>query len=676
MAETARFKEWRAAERGYTDEVIDLSTIGELFDESTDRYADQSAQQYKCGVYDRSLSSVGVITEPMAGRYAELTYEEMDHIVKNLAAGFRKIGLEPGDRVAIYASTRMEWAQVDFALQTAGAVVTATPVDSSPKQLMSILNESEATAVVVENEQLLGRILNMESELNLSTIVVMDEFTPPGGGDMDSDGPAIGYGGVDIFTLGQLHMLGGKVSWPFKKESWLNSRDVDDLASIIYTPGPTGRPNGVELTNRQFRTTINQLRRRFGPRDDKPESVPVVDVGFSTLSFLPLAHVYERTMNHFFMFASGATVSYAESRETAGADIKTVKPHATTGTPDVYERIYESMKQKSGGSRMKNRVFNWSLGVARAHSRGARGPIHRMRHWLADRLVYSSIRTELGGQMEIFFSGGRSLSPEISEVLDGMGMPLAEGYGFPETASVVSVNPPEEIRPGTLGLPLSGVELSFDDSVVSPARKQSAQGEIGELLVRGETVTRGYLNDLEATKAAFTGSGWFRTGDIVERTRDDYLIYHDRRTETIVLSNGKAVSPTQIEESFGSINRIDQMMAIGDNRKFVSALIVPDFDVIDRWAERNEIFLPNETAQICQNDTVRRWILEAVNSVNEELATEQRIKMFELIPERWTPVNDMLTPSGEKKRQNILEQYGGYVERIYGEKPKLPSADD
>lgn len=676
MAETARFKEWRAAERGYTDEVIDLSTLGELFDESTDRYSDQPAQQYKCGVYDRSLVSVGALTEPMAGRYSALTYVEMEHIVKNLAAGFRKIGVEPGDRVAIYASTRMEWAQTDFALQIAGAVVTAASVDSSPKQLTTLLNESEATAVIVENERLLGRILNIESELDLSTIIVMDEFTPPGGGDVDSDGPAIGYGGVDILTLGQLHRLGAKVSWTFELDGWLNARDVDDLASIIYTSGPTGRLTGVELTHRQFRTTINQLRRRFGPRDDKPDSIPVVDVGFSTLSFLPLAHVYERTLNHFFMFASGGTVSYAESKDTAGADIKTVQPQATTGTPDVYERIYASMKQKSGGSRMKNRVFNWSLDVARAECRDTGGPLHRVKHWLADRLVYSSIRTELGGQMEIFFSGGRSLSPEIAEVLDGMGMPLAEGYGFPETASVVSVNPPEEIRSGTLGLPLPGVELSFDDSVVSPARKESAQGEIGELLVRGETVTRGYWNDLEATKAAFTGSGWFRTGDIVERTKDDYLIYHDRRTETIVLSNGKTVSPTQIEDAFSSIDRIDQVMAIGDNRKFVSALIVPEFEVIDRWAERNEIFLPNEKAQICQNDTVRRWILKAVNSVNEELSTEQRIKMFELIPEQWTPVNDMLTPAKEKKRRNILERYGGYVERIYGEKPKLPSADD
>lgn len=656
---------WREAESRYgtEDEAIGVSTLGRLFEASTSRNRDRNAQLYKGGVYDRSLVSEGVVDASAAGRYSPLTYSEMQHIVHNLAAGFRDEGIEPGDRVGIFASTRMEWAQVDFALQVAGAVVTTVYTESSPEQVEYLLGDSDSSAVVVENETLLERVLAVEDQLDLSLIVVMDDLS----GYEHRD---------DILTLGKLHRSGESVSWPLKLESWLNNREVDDLASIIYTSGTTGKPKGVKLTHRQFRSNINQVRKRLGPRSDKPPDLPVIDEDVTSLAFLPLAHVFERTTNHLLMFASGATVAYAESPDTVADDLQVVQPTNIASVPRIYERIYDSMLEQASGSALKERIFDWSVGIARKHARSdSHGFIHRMKYALADRLVYSDVREQLGGNINIFISGGGSLSRDLSELFWGMGILVVEGYGLTEAAPVVSVNPLENVEPGTLGPPLPGVDVGLDESVLSEQQQQRAAGDLGELLVRGPNVTDGYWENPSATEEAFS-DGWLRTGDIVERTDEDYLVFHDRRKQILVLSTGKNISPVPIEDAFATSDRIEQIMVIGDDEKFVAALVVPNFEAIERWADREQIHLPDDNAAVCQNDRVKRWILDEVNQVNEQFETEERIKMFELIPEEWTPENDLLTPSLKKRRHNILERYAGQVDRIYAEQDRPALAAD
>lgn len=662
-SEESDVSNWREAEsrHGTDDPVIGVSTLGRLFEGSTSRNRDRNAQLYKGGVYDRSLVSEGVVDASAPGRFSPLTYNEMQHIVHNIAAGFRDIGIEPGDRVGIFASTRMEWAQTDFALQVVGGVVTTVYTESSPEQVQYLLGDCGASAVVLENEKLLQRVLAVEDQLDLSSIIVMDEFT----GYEDRE---------DIYTLGELHRRGEGVSWPLQLESWLNTREVDDLASIIYTSGTTGDPKGVKLTHRQLRSNINQIRKRIGPRSDKSQDLPVIDKEVTSLAFLPLAHVFERTANHFLMFASGATVAYAESSDTVADDLQTVKPTNIASVPRIYERIYDSMLEQADESALKKRIFDWSVGVARKHARtDSPGIIQRLKHALADRLVYSDVKEQLGGNINIFISGGGSLSRDLSELFVGMGVRVVEGYGLTEASPVVSVNPLENVQPGTLGPPLPGVEVGIDQTVLKEEQKRRTSGDLGELLVRGSNVTDGYWKNQSATEETFT-DGWLRTGDIVEQTEEDYLVFHDRLKQILVLSTGKNISPRPIEDAFATSDRIEQIMVIGDNEKFVAALIVPNFETIERWAAQKQIHLPDNKADICQNDQVKRWILEEVDLVNEQLEYEERIKMFELIPEEWTPDNDLLTPSLKKKRHNILQRYAGQVDRIYADKkrPALP----
>lgn len=648
--------EWGEAEQEYEDEVTGMATMGRLFEASVSRNREHPAQRYKGGVYDRSLVSAGVIDPAPAGRYETLTYSEMQRVVHTLAAGVRDLGIEPGERIAVFADTRMEWAQVDFALLVAGAVVTTVYAESSPEQARFLLSDSSAAGVVVENEELLDRVLAVEDELDLRFIVVMDELSRETKRD-------------DVITLGELYRRGERISWPLQLETWLSSRSVDDLASIIYTSGTTGQPKGVALTHRNFRANINDIRKRLGPRPDKSPETFVINEATDTLSFLPLAHVFERTTGHFFLFASGGTVAYAESPDTVGEDLEQVEPDGMTSVPRVYERIHDSMHEQASGSRIKERVFNWALGVAREHSRRTDyGVFHRFKHALADRLVYSTVHEELGGNVEGFISGGGSLSMDLAELFDGMGLTIYEGYGLTEAAPVVSVNPIEEPRPGTLGLPLVGVEASLDRSQVGETQKRRTSGEIGELLVRGPNVTDGYWKDPHATEAAFTEDGWFRTGDIVELTDEGYLVFHDRLKQILVLSTGKNVAPVPIENAFATSDRIEQIMVIGDDEKFVSALIVPNFEGLRSWAQREQIQLPDRREELCHDNRVQQWIVEEVDEINQRFQPEERIKLFELVPERWTPKNDLLTPSLKKKRRNILQRYAERIDNIYSER--------
>ncbi|MEF8875478.1 MAG: long-chain fatty acid--CoA ligase [Haloarculaceae archaeon] len=655
--------EWREAEERYSDEVIGEDTVPELFEAAAERHADREAQWYKGGIYERSLVD-GVVPAAPAGQYAALTYAEMRDVVRNLSAGFRELGVEAGDRVGILADTRMEWAQSDLALLAAGGVVTTVYTDSSPSQVQYLLSDPGASGVVVENGDLLERVLDVEDELDLEFVAVIDEFD----GHEDRE---------DVHTLAEVHGLGEGAFDRERYDGWLDERGIDDLASLIYTSGTTGRPKGVKLTHRNFRSNINQVRRRFAPRPDRDPEVPSIDETDRSLSFLPLAHVFERLAGHYLMFGTGATVAYAESADTVAEDIGLVRPTVATSVPRVYQRIFKSMREQAAESDLKSRIFEWAVDVGRTYATTDRpGPLLRAKYRLADRLVFSTVEEQMGGNVEFFVSGGGSLSKRLAELFDGMGLPILEGYGLTEASPVVSTNPPEDSRAGTLGPPLSEVETKLDGEVVSEDQRADATGAIGELLIRGPNVTEGYWNRPEATEGAFTEDGWFRTGDIIERTEDDYLIYHDRLKEILVLDTGKNVAPGPIEDEFATSERVDQIMVMGDDEKFVSALAVPNFEGVERWAERNEADLPSDRAAICEDERVQRWIAEEIIEVNEEFSKHERIKEFRLVPDEWTPENDLLTPSLKLKRRNILARYDEEVREIYGREAAAATADD
>jgi len=657
MAESRSVPAWRTAEREYTDEVIGDTTIPELFEASAERNADRAAQEYKGGICDRSLTP-GVLPAAPEGAYASITYDEMRSIVHHLAAGFRELGVDHDTRVGIFSSTRMEWAQSDFAALAAGAIVTTVYTESSPRQVQYLLSDPGADGVVVENAELLDRVLEVEDRLDLSFIVVMDEH------DTDRD---------DIYTLAELHDLGANVYDGASYQSWLEERSPEDLASLIYTSGTTGQPKGVKLTHRNFRSNVNQVYRRLAPRPDKDPDLATLSPETTSMAFLPLAHVFERLAGHFVMFGVGATVAYVEDPDTMADDIKLIRPDTGASVPRVYERIFDRMRQQASESSVKQRIFEWSVDVAREWATtDDPGVGLRLKHAVGDRLVYSQLKENLGGNIDFMVSGGGSLSKELCETFLGMDFKIVEGYGLTETAPVVTVNPPEDVRPGTLGIPVVDEEVKLDTHVVDQDDFETDR-EVGELLVRGPNVAKGYWNREKETAQSFSEDGWFRTGDIVEQTEDDFLVYHDRLKEVIVLSTGKNVAPQPIEDEFATSDRIAQAMVVGDDQKFVAALFVPNFEQLRRWADREGIDLPETEAEMCDDERVREWIQEEVEEVNAGLEKIETIKAFELIPREWTAENDFLTPSMKKKRRNIRKAFEDRLEEIYGEEA---TADD
>ncbi|WP_158058758.1 AMP-dependent synthetase/ligase [Halorussus halophilus] len=649
--------EWRDAERAYEDAVIDRTTLSRMFEESAARHANRPAQQYKGGVYDRSLAGSAISAAPNA-QFRPISYARMRRIVRSLATGFREIGVEPDDRVGIFADTRMEWAQSDFGLLAAGAVVTTVYRGSSPSQVEYLLSDPGADGVVVENEELLERVISVQDGLDLEFAVVMDEIQDSSlkGEDTPAD--------FDVYTLGDVYELGDEAFDEETYESWLDDRDPEDLATLIYTSGTTGKPKGVKLTHWNFRSNVNQCRKRFGPRPDK-EDMPIIDQQSRTVSFLPLAHVFERLSGHFLMFASGATVAYAESTDTIQEDFQQIEPTTGASVPRVYERMYDAIREQAESSPIKERLFEWATDVGREYfETDSPSPALRVKRAVADKLVFQKVRNGLGGNIDFLISGGGSLSPDLCALYHGMGLPILEGYGLTETSPVVAVNPAEEPKVGTIGTPVVDEEVRVDESVVGEEFADAA-GEVGELLVRGPNVTSGYWNMPEASERAFTEDGWFRTGDIVELRPDDYIAFRERAKELLVLSTGKNVAPGPIEDAFAASEIVEQCMVVGDGHKFVSAILVPNVEAVRKRADKEDLTLPEDPQALCRDDTVRSWIEEEVDDVNERFESYEQIKQFRLVPDEFTEDNDLLTPTMKKKRRNILERFADEIDAIY-----------
>ncbi|MXR21724.1 AMP-dependent synthetase/ligase [Halobacterium bonnevillei] len=644
--------DFREAERQYEDEVVGETTLPRMFEDAAARYTDQPAQGYKGGIYRRTLTP-DVLPPAPDGDYENVTYGELRDIVRNLAAGFRDLGVAEGDRVGLFAHTRMEWAQCDFALLAAGAAVTTVYASSSPRQVEHLLGDSEATAVVVEGEEELARVREVEDRLDLEFVVTMDQV---------ADENAI--------PLSDVYERGRDAYDRETYESWLADRDLDDLASLIYTSGTTGMPKGVALTHANFRANVNQCRKRFGPRPDKTD-LPAITEDSRVVSYLPLAHVFERLSGHFLMFASGAHVCYAESPDTLREDFTLCEPTSGTSVPRVYEKLFDAVREQATESPTKERIFEWATEVGRQyHEADDPGLSLRVRRALADKLVFEKVRDALGGNVDFFISGGGSLSAELCALYHGMGLPILEGYGLTETSPVVSVNPPERPQVGTIGPPVPDTDVRVDESIASPQQRDRADGDVGELLVRGPQVFDGYWGLEDETEQAFTeieGQEWFRTGDVVEIRSDDYVRFLERAKQILTLSTGKNVAPGPIEDAFAASPLVEQAMVVGNNRKFVSAVIVPNFTGVRKWADAEDVDVPDDKAAMCRDDRVEARIQQEVDDVNDDLEDYEQIKRFRLVPTEFTEENDLLTPTMKKKRRNILDAFADEIGTIYAE---------
>jgi long-chain acyl-CoA synthetase len=656
-------------EREFSDEITVLNTLPEMLEATAERYPDQPSQGYKGGIKDRSLAP-DVVPAAEPRDFETITYGETRDIVRRLAAGFRYLGVEADDRVGIFADTSLEWALSDFAIMAAGGVVSTVYKSSSSDQVRYLLGDSGSTGVVVENAELLERVLEVADDLPIEWAVSMESLEDFSGSTGD----------LEVLTLRDLYERGDERFDEATYESWLDQRELDDLASLVYTSGTTGQPKGVRLSHRNFRTNVNQAYRRQGPRPDKDDGVPVIDNRSRNVSYLPLAHVFERTAGHFLMFAIGATINYAESPDTLQEDFGIVQPTVATSVPRVYEKMYDAIRAEASESSTKERIFEWATDVARTyHERDAPGLGTRFKYAIADKLVFADVREALGGEIEMFVSGGGTLSEELCTLYHGMGLPIAEGYGLTEAAPIVTSNSAASVKIGTIGQPVTEMDIEIDTSVASQEDVTDVFGTTGELLIKGPNVTDGYWNMPEATEEAFTEDGYFRTGDIVTRRPDGYLTFHERSKQMLVLRTGKNVAPAPIEDAFTNSDVVEQVMVVGDNRKYVGALIVPNFDGVRSWADANDVDLPEDDEALCRHEAVVERIQRDVDVVNDAFEPHEQIGNFRLVPSEFTEENDMMTPTLKKRRAAIKDRYEQLVEEIYADdqpSAQAPAVDD
>jgi long-chain acyl-CoA synthetase len=420
----------------------------------------------------------------------------------------------------------------------------------------------------------------------------------------------------------------------------------DDLATFIYTSGTTGTPKGVMLTHGNIASNVVAGLKVLN-----------VESRFTALSFLPLSHSFERTVDYIY-FLQGCTIAYAESVSTAAQNMQEVKPHIFVSVPRVYEKFYARVQEgMAAASPIRQKLAAWAVSVGRQalpwRLKGQKPPgLLGFQLGLADKLVFPKIRERLGGRFVFAVSGGAPLSRDLAEFFWGAGVPIYEGYGLSETSPVISVNGRDAVKMGTVGKPIEGVEVVIAGD--------------GEILSKGPNIMKGYWKMEKETAEVIDADGWFHTGDIGEIDSEGFLRITDRKKELIINAYGKNVAPSPIENTLKGSRFIGQAVVIGDRRKFLSALLVPDFDVRKAWAEKNgQGGASNE--DLIKNPQVRALLAQEVSQVNSGLAGFEKIVAWELLPNEFTLETGELTPTQKVKRRVINQKYGDVIERLYAE---------
>ncbi len=564
-----------------------------------------------------------------AGAYTSLSSREIQERVKNIALGLRSLGIGPGDKVVILSENRPEWTMTDFAVQCLGAVVVPIYPTLMPDQIKYIINDSDAKIVFASNRELWPRIAAIRGEL--AKVARFVAFDPEG---IDGAMPL-----AELIDRGRTYAA----SRGDEFEALALAVKPEDLASIIYTSGTTGVPKGVMLTHANFLHNIKALRSivEFTDKD-------------RILSFLPLSHVLERMCMYAFLYV-GASIAYAESIETVAENLIEARPTIMVSVPRLFDKIYvKVIDQVLAGPGLKKKIFFWALGVGKKHAaRRLRGePIPGLlafQHNLARKLVYSKIIEKTGGRVRFFVSGGAPLSKDIAEFFYTLGLTVIEGYGLTETSPVVACNTIEGVRFGTVGRPIPGVEVR-----IAPD---------GEILTRGPNVMKGYYKK-DAETREIMEDGWLKTGDIGRLDDDGFLIITDRKKDIIVTAGGKNVAPQPIENLLKTNHYIANAVVVGGNRKFISALIVPDFDKLEAYARSANIPFGSR-AELVAKDEVRNFLLAEVGRTTPNLAPYERVKKIAVLDRDFEIEAGEITPTLKVRRAIVERKYKDIIDTLY-----------
>ena len=584
-----------------------------------------------------------------ADGWTPITHAELYADALAFAGWLHRVGVRPGDRVAILSENRPEWAATDLGTQLLGAVNVALYTTLPADQVEYILRDSGARVFVVStNLQFKKAAAVLDALPALEHVVALDE--PKGT-------PSISFTRwAETLADGRAHADAHRT----ELDALTDAVAPDDLSALIYTSGTTGVPKGVMLTHENICSNAKAALEVFDLRPTDEH-----------LSFLPLSHAFERTAGYVAAFAGGCTITYAESIDAVAKNLPEVRPTILISVPRVFEKLYNTITKsvaETGGT--KQQVFAWALAtgkkVAARESSGRRvGPILGAQYALAQRLVFSALHEKLGGRLRFAVSGGAALPRSIGEFFQAAGLPIIEGYGLTETAPVLAANPMDAPRYGTVGHVLPGVTVAIQSLETNAIIGQltgsdypsTLTTEAGEIVARGPNVMRGYWNDEAATRAVIDPDGWYHTGDI-GRFEEGYLAITDRLKHMIVSKGGKNIYPGPIEEAFKADPAIEQLVIVGEGREFLTALVVPSEDLLAT--------LPNGTpGDALQGDEVRAPFAAAFRAYSRGAASHEKIRDFRLVTEPFSEENGLMTPTMKLKRRAIEERYADLIDAMY-----------
>jgi long-chain acyl-CoA synthetase len=557
--------------------------------------------------------------------WVSISSEDFRRNVAGFARVLEKWGIAKGDRVAILSENRPEWPVADFATLLVGGVVVPIYTTLTDQQTLLLLRDSQARVVVVSTQEQLNKVQAIRDQSPIEQVVVMDAVQTGRAAHLQ----ALVKAGED-FSETQLESRAALVQ-------------PDDLATIIYTSGTTGTSKGAMLTHGNMTSNICSLE----GFEMHPDDV--------SISFLPLSHVTARHVD-FALLYRGVTLAYCSFITQLPQALMEVQPTIIVAVPRVYEKIHSQVEQETKAF-PKNEVYRWALSVGRAAKPeilSGKTPVSR-RWQLANKLVFSKVHAGLGGRARIFISGGAPLGRELADWYATIGIRIHEGYGLTETSPVIAVNTPGAHKLGTVGKPLSNVEVRI--------------AEDGEILVRGPSVFKGYWNKPDETASALMDGGWFKTGDIGGLDSDGFLFVTDRKKDLIKTSGGKFIAPQPIENSLKLNALVGAAIVLGDRRKFPAVIISPFFPLLEDWARNNDVAF-NSRAELIAQPRVRSLYDGIVDDLNTSLARFERLKKVILVAEEFSPESGLLTPTMKLRRRAVEERYRSLIEQIYIEADK------
>ncbi len=568
----------------------------------------------------------------VAGAYQDVPTAAFADAGREMALGLVALGLSPGERVAVLSETRLEWFEADLAILSAGLISVPIYPTLTENTVEYILKDSGARAIFVSGPQQAAKLDRFRRETPSFPVIVFDDAAQVEG--------AMGLEGL---------RAKGRPLDQAEPDLYRRRADAvqpDDTATIIYTSGTTGTPKGVMLTHANIVSNVLSGLQIFdlGPAD-------------AVLSFLPLSHILERMAGHYCMWYAGVVIAYAESVDTVSENLAEVHPTVMVSVPRLYEKIYARIfESATSGSVIKKGIFFWarSVGLERARrllSKKPVGPWLRLRFGIADHLVFSKLRARTGGKLRFFISGGAPLAQDIAEFFYAAGLVILEGYGLTESSPVLTANTVTEIRPGTVGKPLPGVEVRL--------------AEDGEILARGPNIMKGYYNMPDATAETLQG-GWLHTGDIGRWDADGFLIITDRKKDLIVTSGGKNVAPQPIEGALKTDKFITEAVVIGDRRPYLVALIVPNFVNIESYRVVKNLG-ELSVAELTRHPRVMDLMRRRIERHQQEAAPYERIRKFHILDHDLSQEAGELTPTLKVKRKKVVEKYAAQIEALYAE---------